>query len=188
MLGYVSSFNAYEGIRYIIDATADLRTRGCAVRALLVGGGDEEHNLQRRARELGIASHVVFAGRVDHAEVPRDVSLIDLFVCPRRAEAVTELVTPLKPYEAMAMARPVIVSRTRALEEIVKDGVDRARTSTADDPVDLAAVCAELIARPEERARLGAAGREWVVHERSWARHGYRYRRLYEGVRRGCCF
>lgn len=179
VLGYVSSFKAFEGIEGIIEVTAELRARGYAVRALLVGGGDQEGYLRRRARELGVAAHVIFTGRVNHAAVPDYYSLIDLFICPRRAEATSELVTPLKPFEAMAMERPVIVSRTRALQEIIQDGVT-GRTFSPDDLGDLAAVCAGLIDRPDEQRRLATAARAWVVRERSWASHGRRYRRLYQ--------
>jgi glycosyltransferase involved in cell wall biosynthesis len=188
VLGYVSSFKAFEGIETILEATAELHSRGKAVRALLVGGGDQEERLRRRARELGIEDRVIFAGRVDHADVPRWYSLIDVFVCPRRAEATSELVTPLKPFEAMAMECAVVVSRTRALQEIVADGVT-GRTFTPEDPAELAAVCAELIERSEERGRLAAAGRAWVLAERSWSGHGRLYRALYEklGVIGGPC-
>lgn len=179
VLGYVSTFKAFEGIETILEATAELRARGKRVRVLLVGGGDQKRTLRRRARELGIEPQTSFAGRVDHREVARYYSLIDVFVCPRRAEATSDLVTPLKPFEAMAMECPVVVSRTRALREIVEDGVT-GRTFTPEDAHELAAVCAELIDRPEERRRLAAAGRAWVTAERSWASHGQRYRALYE--------
>lgn len=179
VIGYVSSFKAFEGIETILEATARLRSRGKPVRALLVGGGDQEEPLRRRARELDIESQVTFAGRVAHADVPRYYALIDIFVCPRRAETTSELVTPLKPFEAMAMECAVIVSRTQALREIVEDGVT-GRTFTPEDSAELAAVCAKLIERLDERGRLAAAGRAWVIANRSWSGHGWRYRNLYE--------
>ena len=115
VLGYVSTFHGYEGIQFIVRAVAELIGRGRRVRALLVGDGREREPLERLAAELGIGGAVVFTGRVPHDEVLRYYSLIDLFVVPRRAEATSELVTPLKPYEAMAAERPVIVvGRRRA--------------------------------------------------------------------------
>ena len=75
------------------------------------------------ARELGVEDAVIFTGRVPHDQVLSYYGLIDLFVVPRRAEATSELVTPLKPFEAIAVARTVIVSDVGALREIVHDRV-----------------------------------------------------------------
>jgi glycosyltransferase involved in cell wall biosynthesis len=179
VLGYVSSFKRYERIERIVETTADLLSRGYPVAALLVGDGEERLNISERARELGVADSVIFTGRVDHECIADYYALIDLFICPRGPEATSELVTPLKPFEAMAMARPVIVSDTPALREIVADG-ETGRTFRADDRQELVEVCRQLIDRPEEADRLGAAGRAWVLAERSWTAHGRTYLELYE--------
>jgi glycosyltransferase involved in cell wall biosynthesis len=185
VLGYVSTFNPFEGIEYILEAAALLVARGYPVRVLLVGGakrgGDDIERLRDRAVELEIDSRVAFTGRVDHSLVADYYRLIDLFVCPRRAEAISELVIPLKPFEAMATGCVVIASDTRALREIVEDG-RTGRTFPADDPRHLADVCAELIDDPEQRARLAANGKAWVADERSWAGHARGYRELYESL------
>ena len=178
VLGYVSTFHSYEGIQYIIEATAELIARGHPARALLVGDGRDRAVLERRARELGVAGEVIFTGRVPHAEVLGYYGLIDLFIVPRRAEATSELVTPLKPFEAMAVQRPVIVSDVAALREIVRDGVT-GRSFRPEDSLHLADVAEELITHPEERVRLARAGREWVAAERTWSANGGRYHALY---------
>ncbi len=179
VLGYVSTFHGYEGIQFIVRAVAELIGRGRRVRALLVGDGREREPLERLAAELGIGGAVVFTGRVPHDEVLRYYSLIDLFVVPRRAEATSELVTPLKPYEAMAAERPVIVSDVAALREMIRDG-ETGRRFRPEDHVHLADVADELIADPAARRRLAVAGREWVTAERAWSRVGAGYRTLYE--------
>ena len=124
VLGYVSSMVAYEGIGYLIEATRILRDRGRRVRLLLVGDGEERGALEDRARALGLLDDGVarFAGRVPHGDVGAYYSLIDLFVVPRTNDRVSQLVTPLKPYEAMAMERCLVVSGVGALLEIVQDG------------------------------------------------------------------
>lgn len=179
VLGYVSTFQPWEDIDRIIDATAALHEAGYPVRALLVGDGPAYEDLVRRADEREIRSRVIFAGRVDHARVADYYRLIDLFVCPRAPGGTSELVTPLKPYEAMALGCAVVVSDTAALREIVEDGVT-GRTFRAGETADLVAVCAQLVDHPGERARLAAAGREWVMRERTWQANGRRYRALYE--------
>ncbi len=181
VLGYVSSMVAYEGIGYLIEATRILRDRGRRVRLLLVGDGEERGALEERARALGLLDEGIarFTGRVPHGDVGAYYSLIDLFVVPRTNDRVSQLVTPLKPYEAMAMERCLVVSGVGALLEIVQDG----ETGTAfapEDPVSLADAVEPLLDAPDERARLGANARAWVLANRTWKRNGELYRALYE--------
>jgi len=180
VLGYISSFTSYEGIRYLIEAGAILRDRGREVRVLLVGDGEERPALEAEARRLGVADGtVIFAGRMPHDRIRGAYSLIDVFVVPRTADRVSQLVTPLKPYEAMALERAVVVSGVDALLEIVADG-ETGLTFPPEDAVALADVVEPLLDDVERRARLGAAAREWVAEHRTWRRNGERYRALYE--------
>jgi glycosyltransferase involved in cell wall biosynthesis len=178
VLGYVSTFYGYEGIRYIIEATAELTRRGRRVKALLVGDGREREPLERLTKELGVEDLIVFTGRVPHDQVLAHYRCIDLFVVPRRAEATSELVTPLKPYEAMAAGLAVIASDVGALREMVRDG-ETGRLFRPDDPIHLADVAEELINHPTELRGLGLAAREWVTANRDWAANGERYVALY---------
>jgi glycosyltransferase involved in cell wall biosynthesis len=182
VVGYISSFTGYEGIRYLIEATAELRRRGRRVRCLLVGDGEERAALEATARTAGVADGtVIFTGRVAHDQVLDYYRLIDVFVVPRTNDRVSQLVTPLKPYEAMAMERALVVSGVGALLEIVTDGVT-GRSFTPEDPIALADVLEPLLDDPAERARLGRAARMWVTEHRTWHQNGIRYRSLYESL------
>lgn len=181
VLGYISSMVRYEGIRYLIEATRLLRDRGRHVRLLLVGDGEERGALEERADELGLRADraAIFTGRVPHAEIEGYYSIIDLFVVPRTADRVSQLVTPLKPYEAMAMERCLVVSGVGALLEIVQEG-ETGRSFTPEDPVALADALEPLLDDPGERDRLGRNARAWVLEHRTWERNGALYRALYE--------
>jgi glycosyltransferase involved in cell wall biosynthesis len=180
VVGYVSTFNPYEGIQYLIEAAARLRERGRRVRVLLVGDGIYRDELLATAARLGLDDGtVIMPGRVPHAEVPRYVSILDVFVVPRTADRVSQLVTPLKPFEAMAMARPVVVSDLPAMREIVEPDVT-GLMFRAEDPDDLANVLAGLLDDAGLRSRLGGQARELVLANRTWAANGRRYRELYE--------
>ena len=95
------------------------------------------------------------------------------------ASRVSQLVTPLKPYEAMAMERAVVVSDLPALREMVSPG-ETGLTFRAEDAAHLADVLGGLLDDPALRARLGRQGREWVLANRTWANNGRLYRELYE--------
>jgi glycosyltransferase involved in cell wall biosynthesis len=180
VVGYISTFTAYEGIRYLIEAVGLLRGRGRRLRLLLVGDGEQRADLEIAAAEAGLTDGtVIFTGRVPHEDIERYYRTIDVFVVPRTNDRVSQLVTPLKPYEAMAMEKAIVVSGVGALLEIVVDG-ETGRSFIPEDPVSLADVIEPLLDDPAERARLGAAARAWVAANRTWERNGRRYRELYE--------
>jgi glycosyltransferase involved in cell wall biosynthesis len=181
VVGYISSFTAYEGIGFLIQAVALLRRRGHRVRLLLVGDGEERSKLEAIAAETGLRANggVIFTGRVPHGDVERYYRTIDVFVVPRTNDRVSRLVTPLKPYEAMAMQKALVVSDVGALLEIVEDDVT-GRSFQAEDTASLANVIEALVDDAPARERLGAAAREWVAANRTWAQNGRRYVDLYQ--------
>jgi len=177
VVGLVSSLVAHEGIGTLLEAVKILNDRGVRTRALIVGDGPERPALQRQAEALGIDA--IFPGRVPMSQVRAYHAVLDAFVVPRTPDRVCQLVTPLKPVEAMASGLPVVVSGVRALSEIVNDKV----TGLVSPPLDPAALADTLqtaLEDPELRAELGANAREWVARDRTWAHNAARYREAYE--------
>ena len=181
VVGYISTLNWYEGIGYLIAAIGRLRRRGRRVRLLIVGDGAERANLEEAAAAEGLLENgaAIFTGRVPFADVERYYRAIDVFVVPRTQDRVSQLVTPLKPYEAMAMEKAVVVTDVPALREMVRDG-ETGRIVPSQDPQALADVIDDLLDDPRERQRLGAAAREWVAANWTWTLNGRRYREFYE--------
>jgi len=137
------------------------------VRLLLVGGGPVEAALREQIARLGLQGHVVLTGRVPHAEVESYYALTDILVYPRRSIRLTELVTPLKPLEAMAQKSLFVASDVGGHRELVRDGV----TGTlfrADDRGDLVRVLLDLLAGEARWPQLRDAGRRFVERERTW--------------------
>ncbi|TYB49893.1 glycosyltransferase [Actinomadura chibensis] len=176
VVGLTSSFYGYEGIDTLIDAAALLRDKGAPVTLLLVGDGPERGALERRAAGHGV--HAVFTGRVPMESVRRFHAVLDVFAVPRRADRVCQLVTPLKPIEAMAGGIPVIASDVRALREIVEPGVTGELT-VPEDPEAWANCLEDLAYSPERRQKIGRSAREWVRAERTWRAVAERYRAAY---------
>jgi glycosyltransferase involved in cell wall biosynthesis len=178
VIGEVSSLVPHEGIGTLLEATRLLKDRGLPVRALIVGDGPERPALQRQAADLGLGEAAIFTGRVPAAKVREFHALLDVFVVPRTPDRVCQLVTPLKPVEAMASGLCVVTSEVRALAEIIKPDVTGALT-IPQDPVALADSLELLVCSPDIRRKLGENAREWVARDRTWAHNAARYRDAY---------
>lgn len=178
VVGVVSSLVPHEGIGTLLEATAILRGRRVPVRALIVGDGPERAALQRQAADVGLAEAAVFTGRVPAAKVRQFHALLDIFVVPRTSDRVCQLVTPLKPVEAMASGLCVVTSQVKALTEIVKHEVTGAQT-IPQDPVSLADCLEHLLYSPDIRRKLGDNAREWAARDRTWAHNAARYQDAY---------
>jgi len=179
VLGFIGSFYAYEGLDLLLAAFPAILEQRPDTRLLLVGGGPQERQLKEQAASLGIAEKIVFTGRVPHAQVPAYSSLVDAFVFPRKSMRLTELVTPLKPLEAMAQGRVVLASDVGGHKELIEDG----RTGflfRPDDVVDLARCAVDALADPAALGRIIANGRAFVEAERNWRASVQRYAAVYQ--------
>ena len=168
VIGYIGSILDYEGIDLLLEAVARLRHRRDDFHLLVVGDGaayDDVVAQGERGRVLDIAT---FTGRVPHDEVERYYSLVDIAPFPRKPLPVCEAVSPLKPFEAMAMGKVPVVSSVAALTEIVEDG-ENGLVFTKGDVGSLVEAFDRLIGDRQLRTRLGTAAREWVVRERDWS-------------------
>ncbi len=167
VLGYVGTLLAYESLDLLLDAVAALAPEMPALRLLIVGDGPSREALERRSRERGLATRVRFTGRLPHEDVGRLYGSIDLFVLPRRPTRLTNLVTPLKPLEIMARAKPVLASDCGGHRELIIPGLN-GFLYDARAPRGLEEALRDLANRRGELGALGAAARAWVTRERSW--------------------
>jgi len=181
VLGFIGSFYAYEGLHLLIDALPIILREEPRARVLLVGGGPQESSLRAQADRLGEAGKVRFTGRVPHADVGRYYDAVDILVYPRVSIRLTDLVTPLKPLEAMAQGRLLVASDVGGHRELIRDGVNgflfRAGTATA-----LAQRILDVLGAPENWAAIKGSGRAFVESERNWRRSVSRYRSVYDSA------
>ncbi|MFC7465635.1 glycosyltransferase [Brachybacterium sp. GCM10030252] len=177
-IGYISSMVEYEGIDTLIDAFHMASGRVTEpLHLLLVGDGSHLPLLKQRVEKAGIAN-VIFTGAVPHEDIVRYYGLIDIFVVPRKKSAVTDLVTPLKPFEAFATGRAVVLSDVDALQEIADEsGV--AETFRAGYHRDLGRKLVELVKDPLKRRDLGVRAARWVRAQRTWDANVTEYYRVY---------
>jgi PEP-CTERM/exosortase A-associated glycosyltransferase len=183
VVGFVGSFYAYEGLDLLLAALPRIVASMPDVRVLLVGGGPEEASLRALAHKLGIDDKVVFAGRVQHSEIARYYNIVDVFAYPRHSIRLTELVTPLKPLEAMAQGRLIVASDVGGHRELIRDG----KTGVLFRAGDVESLTGAIVALLRERERwpdLQAQARRFVEDERNWAQSAGRYRVVFDALKR----
>lgn len=178
VLGFAGSFYGYEGLHLLIEATRRMLPQHPGLRLLLVGGGPQDAALKAQAAEAGIADRVVFTGRVPHDEVQRYYELIDLLAYPRLPIRLTELVTPLKPLEAMAQGRMFVASDVGGHRELVRDG-ETGFLFRAGDAGALAQSMTSVLARCDEWQKIRERARRFVEVERTWTSSVARYVDVY---------
>lgn len=179
VIGFVGSFYHYEGLHYLLEAFPKIRETIPDAQLLFVGGGMEDAKLRAAAEPFGDA--ITFTGRVPPEAVPSHYSVIDLLVYPRMKMRLTDLVTPLKPLEAMAMKQRFVASDVGGHQELVKHG-ETGRLFAADDTSALAGSVIEALQKrntPEDQGILERA-LAFVREERSWSAVAKQYAPVYE--------
>ena len=181
VIGFIGSFYDYEGLDDLIEAMPAVLAERPDARLLLVGGGPVEDMLRRRAQASPAAKAIRFTGRVPHGEVERYYSLCDVMAYPRKASRLTELVTPLKPLEAMAQGKLVAASSVGGHRELISDGFT-GTLFAPDDPADCAAALTHLLGRRGEWEAMRAVARAHVSERHDWARNARRYQGIYQAL------
>ncbi len=181
VLGFIGSFYAYEGLELLIEALPGIRARHPEVAILLAGGGPQEETLRARVAALGFQQAVVFAGRVPNEAVGRYYDLIDVLVYPRLPMRLTELVTPMKPLEAMAQGRLLVASDVGGHLELIEHG----RTGwlfEAGSVASLAEAVSRVLERQDRWAQWRREARHHVETTRTWRHSVARYRPVFEAL------
>ena len=178
VVGFIGSFYDYEGLDDLIAAMPALVALRPKLHALIVGGGPMEDALKAQAARSPAADHIRFVGRVPHEQVERYYSLVDVLAYPRKMMRLTDLVTPLKPLEAMAQMRLVAASDVGGHRELIEDGVTGTLFKPGN-PDDLAKQVAGLLAQPSIWDERRKTARKYVEQDRNWSSNISRYEPVY---------
>ena len=178
VIGFIGSFYDYEGLDDLIAALPTLRRLQPGAKLLLVGGGPREDALKAQAANSPARDAILFTGRVPHDQVERYYSLVDVLAYPRKRSRLTDLVTPLKPLEAMAQRRIVAASDVGGHRELIEDRVSGV-LFPADDPAGCAAALSDLIDERADWDAMRERARRHVAERHDWARNIHRYQSVY---------
>ncbi len=185
VIGYIGTFVDYEGLEDLAKACGLLKAQGQEFRLLLVGNenasgqdrGPITLEIERIAKECNFIDWLIMPGRVPHEDVESYYSLVDIAVFPRKPLPVCEMVSPMKPLEALAVEKAVLISSVRALAEMIQDG-KTGLVFEKGNVFDLAEKLKLLMNDSSLRELLGKAGREWVKSHRTWTQVGERAKNI----------
>jgi glycosyltransferase involved in cell wall biosynthesis len=180
-LGFIGSFYAYEGLSLLLRAMPRIIEKVPEVYLLLVGGGPEEQPLKEMVNIAGLQERVIMTGRIPHDEIQEYYNLIDIFVYPRLSMRLTDLVTPLKPLEAMAQGRLVLASDVGGHRELICPG-ENGQLFQAGSVTSLEGAAIDLLQKRDNWQYLRETGRTFVESERNWGASVTRYKDVYAAV------
>ncbi|MFM6829643.1 MAG: TIGR04063 family PEP-CTERM/XrtA system glycosyltransferase [Novosphingobium sp.] len=181
VIGFLGSFYPYEGLDDLIAAMTSIVERVPDARLLMVGGGPADMALRAQAAASAAAHAIHFVGRVPHTQVERYYSLVDVVCYPRKAMRLTDLVTPLKPLEAMAQGKLVAASDVGGHRELVRNGVN-GTLFPADSPAGLADAMVQMLETSTEWPERRERARTWVGEHHDWASNVRRYELVYQAL------
>lgn len=179
VIGFAGSFVDYEGLDLLLQAANILRGRKVGFQIALAGGGGVYPELKSYKERNKLGPRVRFVGRRPSEEIPRFLSCVDIVACPRKSLPVTEMVSPLKPLEAYAASKPVVLSDVSPHRVLAGEDQQRGLLFEPGSPKALADALQVLIEDAELRTAKGRAGRLWAVDERQWSTLGRQIRRVY---------
>jgi glycosyltransferase involved in cell wall biosynthesis len=177
VIGFIGSFQPWHGVASIVSLAEALHRALPDVHFLLVGDGGARATYETMIQSKGLEAFFTFVGRVDHSKVPSYLAAMDILLAPvaRGSFAGEFHGSPLKLFEYLAMARPVIAPASGQTGEIIEDGISGLLIDS-NDTEKLAAAIKELAASPSRRKMLGNAGRQRVVAEFTWKANAERVR------------
>ena len=180
-LGFLGTFFPWEGVPWLVSAAVRLRQKGVLFKLVIIGDGADATEVQTAIRVTGSSDYISFLGRVPNDQVERYYSIMDVVVYPRRSARITELVTPLKPLEAMALGKAILGSGVGGIRELIEPTI----TGMLFEPGNIEDFCqqaARLLQQPELRRTLGEQARLTVLTEGDWRNVARRYEIIYKAA------
>lgn len=178
VIGFIGSFYRYEGLDLLIDAFAHISETMPESILLLVGGGEMDKELKEKVKKLSLNEKVIFPGRISHDRIPGIYALIDVLVYPRYSMRLTELVTPLKPLEAMAMGKALVASDIGGHRELIRNN-ETGLLFPAGNKFALAESIVVLLKDHALRKKIEKQEIEWVKENHTWDKTTSVYTEIY---------
>jgi PEP-CTERM/exosortase A-associated glycosyltransferase len=181
VIGFIGSFYRYEGLDLLVQSFADIAENRPDILLLLVGGGEVEDELKGQVSALGLQSQVIMPGRVPHERVAGVYAMVDILAYPRYRMRLTDLVTPLKPLEAMAMGKALVASDVGGNKELIRHE-ETGLLFAAGSKDGLTAALRALLDDADLQDKIRNTGKDWVREHHTWKKTTTPYVKVYKEV------
>jgi glycosyltransferase involved in cell wall biosynthesis len=173
VVGYVGKLSKIHDLDTLIHAYAIVRNQQQGeTKLLIVGDGPEKSHLELLVTQLGLDGTVIFTGYVSYEEIPAHIAAMDVVTTPLHKENITYS-SPLKMFEYMAMAKPIVMPRGGQVSEVL-DGQEMALLVEPESAQEMADAIIKLLTNPQECAAMGQRAREFVSQNYTWEMNAYR--------------
>src|SRR5699024_7740562 len=185
VVGFAGSVTSYEGLDYVVEALSEIHKQGIEFNFLIIGSGKFLPQIKELVTKLDLDGRTRYVTGIPNKEMPVYLSAIDIFPIARKSLPVTELVSPIKPLEAMAVGGIVLLSDVSPHRVYYDDFGQRARSFTKDNVQSLTEQLKALIkTSPDERRSIGTHARQWIRENRRWSDAGAVFRTALESAGR----
>jgi glycosyltransferase involved in cell wall biosynthesis len=186
VVGYTGAFYAWHGLEELVQAAALLRDLDAVF--VLVGDGETRTAIEAQVRQAGVSDRFIFTGRVPYDDIPTYIALCDVYAAPYNPARHKHfghtgefIYDPLKLFEAMACAKPVVTLRAKNIEAMFEDGRELVMMEPGN-AADLAAKLRTLLNDQALRGALGARARAAIEAKYSWQAHVTELRSLFSAM------
>lgn len=169
IIGYIGSLVEYEGVDTLIKSYSSLRKKYPRSKLIIVGDGYKKDALMKLSSSLNLEQHIIFTGKIPPNDVGEYYSILDVAVLARKPYKVCQLVSPLKPFEVMAMGVPIIVSDVNALKEMATH-METAIIHNADNVESLTEALTLIASNAKLRTKLAENARHMVENHHTWSK------------------
>jgi glycosyltransferase involved in cell wall biosynthesis len=168
VIGYVGRVLEMKGLDLLVEAVEAIRKTHDNIKLLIVGSGEYQSELMRRAEQSGVTDILRSVKVVPHTEVPAYMQAIDILVLPSRRHKMWAEQVGRVLVEAMASGRMVVGSTSGAIPEVIGDA---GFVFQENNSSDLARVLDQVLSlSDEERQRLSNLARRRATTVYSWKR------------------
>ncbi|MFA5118284.1 MAG: glycosyltransferase family 4 protein [Candidatus Omnitrophota bacterium] len=175
VIGFVGSFYPWHGVDFLLDAYKEVLAFRRDVRLLLIGDGQMSAKLKEQVAREGLNDYVIFTGPVSHDNLPGYLAAFDIGVMPDS----NNYGSPMKIFEYMAMAKPIVAPRLSPIESVIVHG-RQGLLFPQRDKQGLVDALMQLLSDDGLCARMGSLGREKVIAEHTWVENVRKMTRFYE--------
>lgn len=167
VVGHVGSLTQIHDLDTLIDAfKLVLDAHDADLKLLLVGDGPDRGCLMRKIESSGLDEHVILTGHVEYGEVPVYLAAMDIVTVPL-LEKNLKYSSPIKLFEYMAMAKPIVGTNAGQIQEILSHG-ETALLVEPHSPEALSEALLELLRDPQRGTELGGRARDLVCQRYTW--------------------